>query len=248
MTKPYLTLELSSFCNLKCSFCSQHNPDLDNSSFMDFKTFKSIIDDILNSNLKFYGLNLFFRGESLLNPWFEDMMNYLYEYPICEYIVLHTNGLLLNRKNREAILKICDQRRLPHPGNLVISMDSASKHTYKKIRGGDFDLLIDNIRSLLIERAKKKQWGPNVIFQFIIMEDNKHEVIDFYNIISGLCIKNSHKDLFVVSSIDNKPFKIKGDMIYYRQLEGNPLQNIKNKKLYKDTIEFIKKQITLIEY
>jgi sulfatase maturation enzyme AslB (radical SAM superfamily) len=243
----YLTLELSSYCNLNCEFCSQHNSKLVNKSFLSFELFKKIINELADSKDEMMSINPYFRGESLLHPEFVKMMDYLYqiseEKTVCEYIVLHTNGLLLDNEKGEAILRLCDQSRLKHPGNLVISIDAASRGKYKAVRGGDFELLLNNIRNFLKLRMEKNQWGPNVIFQFIMMEENTGEELEFFKLFSRICSENSHKKLRALTSFNNKSFEVQGDLVYYRMQEGDPLSSEKLNQDYRKRVNELREKI-----
>jgi len=247
-TRPYITLEISSACNLSCDFCSQHNKDIFKKGFMSFELFKKLIDEISENN-EYCSINPYFRGESLLHPQFNEFMDYIYESslekPVCEYIVLHTNGLLLNEKNAKSILRVCDQSRLIHPGNLIISIDAASPDTYTKIRGGNFILLIENIKGFLKLRNKYNQWGPNIVFQFIIQNENSEEAIKFVELIKGICSKYSHKNVDTVASFKNRPFEIKNDIIYFRMLESDAFSQKEYEILYRDTVKHLAENIEI---
>jgi len=210
--------------------------------------FKNIIDR-LSKNNRFCSINPYFRGEALLHPQFSEFMDYIYERslesPVCEYIVLHTNGLLLDKNNARSILQVCDQSRLIHPGNLIISIDAASKETYINIRGGDFDRLIENIKGFLSIRKERSQWGPNIVFQFIVQKRNIEEIMDFYKLITGLCDKYSGKKINTVASINNGPFEIKSDVIYYRMLETDEYSYKESENIYLNAIENLKKTIDI---
>ncbi|MDD2715271.1 MAG: radical SAM protein [Candidatus Wallbacteria bacterium] len=236
-----LNLELSSYCNLKCGFCSQFNNTLSDKGFLSFELFRKIIDEISGKGVTLKSLNPFFRGESLLHPDFVRMMDYIYDLskkiPVCEYLVLHTNALLLDLEKPEAILKLCDQNRLIHPGNLFLSIDAASAITYSKVRGGDFNQLLLNISEFLEMRKKRKQWGPNVIFQFIVMEENYREAAEFYELCRNLCRLHSHKELAAVGSRGNQPFEVKGDIVYYRMKETDACGQRKMEELYLKTLD-----------
>ncbi|MDD5089928.1 MAG: radical SAM protein [Candidatus Wallbacteria bacterium] len=232
----FLSLELSSFCNLSCDFCSQHNHAIRDKSFMQFSLFRRIIDELAEKQLTLKSINPFFRGESLLHPDFCAMLDYIYEKssvkPVAEYIVLHTNGLLFDNDKIESLLRVSDQKRLPHPGNLILSMDAATEKTYRLIRKGEFGILVGNIRALLERRRELSQWGPNVVFQFIVMEDNYTEVKEFESLIRSLCTQSGHKEPVVRFSPDNQPLEFTGDTIYFRMQEADPCRQEQLRELY----------------
>ena len=67
-------IELSSACNLKCSYCPRQFLD-DISAFMDFDLFNKIIDEL--TPFQETVLVLHRRGESLLHPRFPDCLRYV---------------------------------------------------------------------------------------------------------------------------------------------------------------------------
>lgn len=220
----WLTVELSSICNLRCPACSQ---PADKKQFISKQIFFKLVDELIQSNTSISSINPFFRGESLLHPDFSEMMDYLrascVKKPIVEYLVLHTNGTFLEGENSRAILDLCDQKILLHPGNLILSIDAATKETYDLIRpGGNFRNLIENIRSFIDARKDRGQWGPDIIFQFIVQERNQNEAMKFISLISELLNENSHKPFRTACSPDNEHFRPDMDIIYLRQLETVP--------------------------
>ena len=64
--------------------------------------------------------------------------------------------------------------------NAKFSIDAVTKETYKKVRGGDFDKLIDNILFTIALFGKE-----NIDYSFTIKEPNTHEAIKFKDFIKN---------------------------------------------------------------
>ncbi|MDD3905544.1 MAG: radical SAM protein [Candidatus Omnitrophica bacterium] len=95
-----LELELASSCNLRCTYCPRRY--LDNlNGYMDFTLFKKIIDEA--SAYPETIIVLHRRGESLLHPRFNDIINYIAGK--FKEIQLATNATLLTEEKFEAIVK-----------------------------------------------------------------------------------------------------------------------------------------------
>lgn len=84
-------IELSSTCNLKCSYCPRQFLN-DISAFMDFDLFRKIIDELIPFHETILVLHR--RGESLLHPRFPDCLNYIKQK--FKMIQLATNATLLD--------------------------------------------------------------------------------------------------------------------------------------------------------
>ena len=94
--------------------------------------------------------------------------------PNLNKIVLQTNGILLNEDNFNKI----------HPNNkkyinfVSISIDASTEETYKKVRGGNFNTLCNNLE--FIKTYKLKHTGLFYLYSgFTISKLNIHEVINF---------------------------------------------------------------------
>lgn len=165
MSIPYprrIILELTNACNLECEMCAHSHLIFDGSIFS---------MDLLKKVEPFFStaeeITLFGYGESLINPYFKDI---LYEinkyYNLVTYLT--TNGYLLD-KVAESIVR----NKLTY---LSISFDGASPETYNSIRkGSDYHKVIENLK--LINEYKKKFniESPYLRFTFIAMKRNIHE-------------------------------------------------------------------------
>jgi len=82
---------------------------------------------------------------------------------------ISTNGTFL----REKIDQILDSGL----SELIIGVDGATEDTYKKYRkGGNFPVLIENIRRLVQEKRKRRLKTPFIKIQFIITKHTEKEL------------------------------------------------------------------------
>src|SRR4030066_2587471 len=86
-------IETSGSCNLKCRFCVNKNLSSDQRGDMDFNLYKKIIDEISG---KVHDVNLFHRGEPLLNKDIVPMIAYANKKGVRTRI--HTNATLMNKE------------------------------------------------------------------------------------------------------------------------------------------------------
>ena len=95
------------------------------------------------------------------------------EFPECFRLAITTNGNLI-RKKLKKIEKIKKQIQ-----SFIVSLDAATQQTYKKVRGGDFDIVLDGIRKLL-------DMNIQVYLQFVLQRENYHELIGYKQLANTL--------------------------------------------------------------
>jgi radical SAM protein with 4Fe4S-binding SPASM domain len=91
-------IELVSDCNLKCTYCPRHYVN-NLKGYIDFDLYKKIIDEIREFNPI---LVLHRRGESLLHPKFNEILNYLNND--FNEVQIATNATCLNEDKFESIV------------------------------------------------------------------------------------------------------------------------------------------------
>lgn len=167
-----VSFEPTTACNLKCPECpsglrSFTRPEGNLKS--DF--FRNTIDEMHSSltTLLFY-----FQGEPYINPYFLDMVGYAESKKI--YTITSTNGHFLSDEN---INKTLDSGL----SRLIISIDGTTQDTYEQYRiGGNLNKVIDGTRRLIQARSKRKQSYPHVIFQYLVVRPNEHQIPEVYKL------------------------------------------------------------------
>lgn len=141
---------------MKCRFCVNKNLPPDMKGDMDFNLFKKIIDEITG---KVYDINLFHRGEPLLNRDIVSMVSYAARRGIKTRI--HTNATLLDKDlSRKLILAGLDL--------ISFSFDGYTKEEYEKNRSGaDFNETLGRIIDFLKVKSKLGSKKPYTIIQVI---------------------------------------------------------------------------------
>ncbi len=133
---------------------------------MDLDEFKRIIDPLAT---RLFGISLSLRGEPLLG---KDIL------PMIEYA--HSRRIAVSfPSNLSLSLSVEKQERLVRSGLDVIfvSLDGASEQTYSQYRvGGQFDLVLRNVKSLALTKKRLGLKRPRLIWKFVTFEHNKHEL------------------------------------------------------------------------
>ncbi|NQT66387.1 MAG: radical SAM protein [Actinobacteria bacterium] len=149
-------IELSSRCNLKCRFCVNKDLPSNQKGNMDFNLYKKIIDEISG---KVYDINLFHRGEPLLNKDMVPMITYASESGIKTRI--HTNATLLDKELSRSIISAGLDL-------ISFSFDGYTKEIYEKNRSGaSFEESLTNIINFLKIKKQLKSKKPYTIIQVI---------------------------------------------------------------------------------
>ncbi len=112
------------------------------------------------------GIALFRDGEPLLHPRFP------------EFVAIARSYLLYTLTSTSLSMPI-DAGALVASGldRLVTAIDGASAATYSRYRrGGDFGLVLDNLRAIVRARRDQSSPKPWLVWQFLAFEHNVHEI------------------------------------------------------------------------
>lgn len=133
----HLDIEITNYCNLKCSFCASTIYNYEKKGFMKLDVFKKIIDESARKGL--YALKLNWRGEPLLNNNIIEMVKYAKQSGIHD-VFMNTNGYYLTEGiSRELIYAGLDR--------IIFSFEGNTKEVYEKYRiGSNFERVTNNIR------------------------------------------------------------------------------------------------------
>lgn len=166
----YVQIEPVGQCNLRCTMCPiqfrQDGPPYGPPAFMDFVTFKRLVDQFINlTELHLQGL-----GEPMMHPRFFDMVRYAADKGI--KVTTNTNMTLLNKKRAEACVT-CGLEELH------VSIDGATAEMYERIRiRGHFDKVMRNLELLVEARERLETGKPHLMMVMVLMKQNLHELPD----------------------------------------------------------------------
>ncbi len=163
-----ITFEPTTSCNLRCPECPSGKREFTRPTGMlqnDFfiKTLNEVYKDV--SYLIFY-----FQGEPYLNPAFLEMVNFAKKKNI--YTATSTNAHYLSEEiARKTVESGLDR--------LIISIDGTTQETYEQYRvGGDLKKVIEGAKNIVYWKKKLKSKTPHVIFQFLVVKPNEHQIKD----------------------------------------------------------------------
>ncbi|MDA3865182.1 MAG: radical SAM/SPASM domain-containing protein [Salinivirgaceae bacterium] len=164
---PYaLSLELSGVCNLKCPQCPVGLGLIKRAQpFMSKEDAYKIIDEFAPFGTV---LNLYFQGESLLNPNFCAITNYAAKQKV--FTILSTNAAFISKNTATNLVQSGIHR-------IIISVDGADQQSYEKYRsGGDLETVWRSISWLMQARKSQARLRPEIIVQTLVNKYNEHDL------------------------------------------------------------------------
>jgi radical SAM protein with 4Fe4S-binding SPASM domain len=161
-----ISIEPTTSCNLRCPECPSGLRSFTRpTGMLSFDLFKKIIDQ-LEGRLIY--LTLYFQGEPYLNSSFFEMTQYASSKKI--YTSTSTNAHYLNSENAKKTVESGLDR-------LIISIDGTTQKTYEAYRkGGKLEKVIEGVENILKWKKELKLNTPHVIFQFLVVKPNEHQV------------------------------------------------------------------------
>jgi molybdenum cofactor biosynthesis enzyme MoaA len=162
-----IDLDLIDACNIKCPACHTIGRARTKQT-IDKETLKSIISECNKYDMP--AVNIGGGGEPLLAM---DLTCYALKEIENTSIMdkfMHTNGLLMSAENSKIIIEAGITF-------LCVSIDAASKDVFRKMRGADYDTLIENIGKFLVIRGTREL--PFLRVSFLETSVNIHEKKEF---------------------------------------------------------------------
>lgn len=167
-----ISIEPTTSCNLRCPECPSGLRSFTRpTGMLDPKLYAKIIDE-LAPTLTY--LTFYFQGEPYLNPAFLDMVAYASSRGI--YTATSTNAHYLNEEMAMRTVRSGLDR-------LIISIDGTTQEAYESYRvGGSLEKVLAGARNVVAIKKQLKSRTPHVIFQFLVVGPNEHQIPELYNL------------------------------------------------------------------
>lgn len=163
-----LSFEPTTSCNLRCPECPSGLRSFTRpTGMLPEELFRRTLDEI-GDRLTY--LIFYFQGEPYLHPQFLDMVQYAARKGI--YTATSTNAHYLSD---------AAARRTVESGldRLIISIDGTTQEVYQQYRvGGKLEKVLEGTRNILRWKKELKSRTPHVIFQFLVVRPNEHQIAD----------------------------------------------------------------------
>lgn len=163
-----VSLEPTTSCNLRCPECPSGLRSFTRpTGMLENDLFKQTIDQL---HRRLLYLIFYFQGEPYLHKNFLELVKYASDKGI--YTATSTNAHFLDdnmaRKTVESGLD-----------RLIVSIDGTTQETYTAYRvGGKLDKVLDGVRNVVKWKEKLKTKTPHIMFQFLVVRPNEHQLED----------------------------------------------------------------------
>lgn len=163
-----ISIEPTTACNLGCPECpSGLKAFTRKTGNLNQELNKKIIDESLKTLIY---ANYYFQGEPFINPNFLEMVSYASHKGI--HTSTSTNAHFISEKVAIKTIESGLDR-------LIISIDGTTQETYESYRiHGSLDKVIEGTKNILKAKKELKSATPHVIFQFLVVKPNEHQIED----------------------------------------------------------------------
>ena len=167
-----VSLEPTTACNLRCPECPSGLRQFSRPTGNLKQDFYRDMVGQLHKELLY--LIFYFQGEPYINPGFLDMVEYAHARNI--YTITSTNGHFLNDANAKRTIESGLDR-------LIISVDGTTQETYENYRkAGKLESVLQGARNVVKWKRELKSRTPHIIFQFLVVKPNEHQIDDIYTL------------------------------------------------------------------
>jgi MoaA/NifB/PqqE/SkfB family radical SAM enzyme len=203
-----LYLEVSNQCNLACKTCPITYGKVEEPAALRLKQVQSLVSQFPKvKQVVLHGI-----GEPLLNRDLSEIIHWLKQREI--YVLFNTNGTLINRRWREALLQSgLDEIRL--------SLDAATPETFAHVRGKPlFRVILRNIRALVALKAERGSVTPLVSLWLTGLRETLKELPDFIRLAHSLGIGRVYLQRLVYWHGKNDHRMARPDQSLFNSLQG----------------------------
>jgi radical SAM protein with 4Fe4S-binding SPASM domain len=214
-----ISMEPTTSCNLRCPECPSGLRSFSRPTGMLDKSFFEKTIDELASHLLY--LTFYFQGEPYLNSDFLEMVKYASAKNI--YTATSTNAHYLDDENARRTVKSGLDR-------LIISIDGTTQETYEQYRiGGSLDKVLYGARNVVEWKKKLRSKTPHLIFQFLVVRHNEHQVEEVKALAKGIGVNEVAFKTAQIYDYENGSDLIPVNEKYSRYKKENNKWSIKNK-------------------
>ncbi len=167
-----VSFEPTTACNLRCPECpSGLRAFTRPTGNLKADFFQKTINEIANELVY---LIFYFQGEPYINPDFLKMVRYAHNKGI--YTITSTNAHFLNDENARRTIESGLDR-------LIISVDGTTQEVYEQYRkAGKLENVLRGAKNVVKWKKKLKSKTPHIIFQFLVVKPNEHQIPEVYQL------------------------------------------------------------------
>ncbi len=161
-----VSIEPTTACNLACPECPSGLKQFSRpTGKIDLKVNQKLIQSL---GKQLFYINYYFQGEPFLHPQFLELIKEAKKNRI--YTATSTNAHFLNTQKATEIVESGLDR-------LIISIDGLTQKTYESYRvNGKLSQVIEGAKWMVEAKKKANSSTPHLIFQFLVVKPNEHEI------------------------------------------------------------------------
>ncbi|MBI5367802.1 MAG: radical SAM protein [Planctomycetes bacterium] len=161
-----LVVDPTNICNLSCPLCATGTNEASHKKGkLGLELFGKIMEQL---GPYAYQVHLYNWGEPILNKDLGKIIRVAKQYPLKVYFSSNMN-ILPEAVAEELVLSGTDE--------ITCAVDGITQETYSKYRvGGNLEKVLENMRLLVRKKQELNSQTPKVIFRFMVMKHNVHEV------------------------------------------------------------------------
>lgn len=206
-----ISIEPTTACNLRCPECPSGLRSFTRETGtlkQDF--FRTTIDQIARTCCS---LTFYFQGEPYLNPDFLRMVTYARQKGM--YTLTSTNGHFLSDKVAKDTVESGLNR-------LIISIDGLTQKTYESYRkNGTLNKVMEGTQNVLKWKKLLKSSTPHVIFQFLVVRPNEHEIPKLFAMAKALGVNEVRLKTAQLYDYKNGHILMPDNVKYSRYVQTN---------------------------
>jgi len=172
----HFQIEPTTHCNLRCPLCPVTEGMDRPSAHMDADLFRKLIDE--TGDYALIAL-LWDWGEPFVHPQIYEMISYAKRKNMA--LVCSTNG--------HTFAKETNARRLVESGldTVIFAVDGITQESYQRYRyPGNLETVLRGIRNVVEQRKALRSKTPLIVFRFLVMRQNEHEIPDLKRLVCDL--------------------------------------------------------------
>jgi radical SAM protein with 4Fe4S-binding SPASM domain len=205
------SIEPTTACNLACPECP--------SGLKSFTRPTGKLDLSVNQKLlksvgkQLFYINYYFQGEPFLHPQFLDLIKEAKKHKI--YTATSTNAHFVSKEKAKEIVNSGLDR-------LIISIDGMTQKTYQSYRvNGLLEKVIEGTKNIVESKRLLKSTTPHLIFQFLVVKPNEHEVDEVFKLAKNLGVEEVRLKTAQVYEYENGNELIPENEKYSRYIKKN---------------------------
>ena len=165
-----IRIEVSSYCQLRCPSCPTTTRAIDPHVGRGFLTTQNL-ERLLRDNPQLREIELSNYGEAFINPELPELLRLAHAHGVATTL---QNGANLNDARPEALEAVVRYGMQA----INCSIDGATQDTYARYRvRGDLAAVLRNVDSINQWKRELKSKRPQLFWQMVLFEHNKHEVM-----------------------------------------------------------------------